>query len=110
MVVRGVAHVQQGLGPGSNNDAEWLALIAAARLAVASGAADVVMLGDAAMVVHQANGVWPCRSDRLRAHREVFRALVADLPRWRVRKLARGQNLAGIALERRRWDLPFAGE
>jgi ribonuclease HI len=99
VVVRGVTHFFRGLGDGTNNDAEWLALIAALRVALALRVEDFVLLGDAATVIHQANGVWKCRGPELRAHRAVFDAIRGGCP-VRVRKVARAQNLAGIALAR----------
>lgn len=99
VVVRGAAHFFRDLGHGTNNDAEWLALIAALRVALALEVAEFVLLGDAATVIHQANGVWKCRSPELQAHLAAFDATRGGRP-VRVRKVARSQNLAGIALAR----------
>lgn len=65
-------------------------------------ARDVVMLGDSAFVVAQANGKAKCRSAQFQAHFERFRTLADDFERIRVRKIARTQNLAGIALAKAR--------
>ncbi|WP_428630925.1 reverse transcriptase-like protein [Sphingopyxis sp.] len=100
VVVGGVATIDRDAGMGSSMDAEWLALIAALRLAQARGLADFVLLGDAAPVVAQANGAVPARGGAA-AHLAVFRALVGAAPRPRVRYIKRTQNLAGIALARR---------
>jgi ribonuclease HI len=99
VVARGVTHIFRDLGHGTNNDAEWLALIAALRVAQDVGVADFTLLGDAATVINQANGDWKCRSPALRAHLAVLQALCGDRP-VRIRKVARSQNLAGIALAR----------
>ena len=100
VVVRGQPHIVRDLGYGTNNDAEWLALIEAARIARSMEAPDMVLLGDSALVVSQANGTAKCRSDALRAHLDAFLALAADGPKLRIRRIKRAQNLAGIALER----------
>jgi ribonuclease HI len=99
---RGVAYFQHDCGTGTNNDAEWLALIHAVEVARFIGARDVVMLGDSALVVAQANGTAKCRSPELRTHLEKFQSLIGDFERVRVRKIPRTQNLAGIALARKR--------
>jgi ribonuclease HI len=98
VVVRGVAHLRPDCGHGTNNDAEWLALIHATEIALSIGTLDVVMLGDSALVVGQANLSAKCRSPQLRTYLENFQRLAADFTRIRVRKLPRNQNLAGIAL------------
>ena len=101
VVARGVTHLFADLGHGTNNDAEWLALIAALRLAQDLGVEDFVLLGDAATVIHQATGAWKCRSPALQAHLATFVAMGGIRPA-QIRKIARSQNLAGIALEKAR--------
>ncbi|MGN6692272.1 MAG: reverse transcriptase-like protein [Sphingopyxis sp.] len=91
--------IHRDLGSGSSLDAEWLALIAALRLAMARGLDDFVLLGDAAAVVAQATGAVPARGTAAK-HLAAFRALAGDGPTPRVRHVGRAQNLAGIALAR----------
>jgi ribonuclease HI len=82
-------------------DAEWLALIAALRLAQELGLKNFVLLGDAAAVVAQANGAVPARGGAA-DHLSTFHALVGEGPMPSVRHIKRTQNLAGIALARGR--------
>lgn len=98
MVGRGVHHVVHDAGIGDNNDAEWLALIAAAEIAGRSGYDDVEFVGDSALVIAQANGTAPCRRESLGEHRRAYRLAIAGIARVRVRQVARSHNLAGIAL------------
>ena len=100
VVARGVTHHRPDRGYGTNNDAEWLALLHAMARAVELSATDIVLVGDSALVLNQANEVWPCRSDALRVHLEAFRALAPSFASVRFRQVGRSQNLAGIALER----------
>lgn len=99
VVLGGQVHIVRDLGPGTSMTAEWLALIAATRLAYEAGLADAVLLGDAAAVIAQALGKVRVPS----AHRAQFQ-LWSDLPRlpgrFRLRHIRRTQNLAGIALAR----------
>ena len=96
MVARGETTILRDLGHGTRAGAEWLALIEALKVARSLGAADVILLGDAADVVAQANGTLRCRGENLR-HLETFRLLAGDAPP-RIRHIKRTQNLAGIAL------------
>jgi ribonuclease HI len=102
VVARGVSYVQRDLGHGTNNDAEWLALIHALQVAQMLECGDFIMLGDSALVVNQASGASRPKSAALRSHLETFRALAEGLPTFRVRRIGRSQNLAGIALARAR--------
>ena len=101
VVTGGAAVVVRDAGIGSSMDAEWLALIAALRLAQDLGLTNFVLLGDAAAVVEQANGAVPARGVAA-DHLSTFRALVGDGPMPAVRHIKRTQNLAGIALARGR--------
>lgn len=100
VVAGGHTYYRDEPGVGDNNDAEWLALIDALRVAQSLGVADATLLGDSTLVVNQVNGVAPCRSIRFTARLIEFRALAAGFGRLRVRWIKRSQNLAGIALER----------
>ncbi|WP_445193098.1 reverse transcriptase-like protein [Sphingomonas sp. Tas61C01] len=97
VVANGVARVNGDAGLGDNNDAEWLALIAAARLARELGIDDVEFVGDSAFVVAQASGTGAGRTDHLANYRDA----VAGFASVRVRLVPRAKNLAGIALAAR---------
>lgn len=98
VVVAGRTHIDRDAGVGDNSEAEWCALIAAARIARDLGAGDATFLGDSALVVGQARGILPCRRPSLRASRDQFDEIVAAFTRVHVRRVARARNLAGIAL------------
>jgi ribonuclease HI len=102
VVARGITYHHPDCGVGSNNDAEWLALIHAAEIARSIGARDVVMLGDSAFVVACADGKTKCPTTEFQAYFERFSSLAAELQHVRIRKIARTQNLAGIALAKAR--------
>ena len=104
VVARGITYHRRDCGQGNNNDAEWMALIHAAELAVSIGARDVILLGDSAVAVGQANSVVKCRSASLRSHYEAFADLRPQFDRIRIRHIGRHQNLAGIALAKARWS------
>ena len=101
-VARGVVRFVEDLGIGSNADAEWLALIEAYRLAVTATDGPFDLIGDSAYVIALANGRAACRTAAMRAHRDRFMAMAAKRPPARIRWISRNQNLAGIALDRRR--------
>ncbi|MDK2760307.1 MAG: reverse transcriptase-like protein [Sphingopyxis sp.] len=101
VVCGGVAAIDHDAGTGGSMDAEWVALIAALRLARTRGLTDFVLLGDAAAVIAQATGVVRARGGAA-AHLAAFRLLADAGPTPRIRHIRRTQNLAGIALARAR--------
>jgi ribonuclease HI len=104
VVARGITYYQPGCGFGTNNDAEWLALIHALEVAAMIGAFDILLLGDSAVIVGQASGEAKCRSPELSAHLAKFQTLASSFERIRLRRISRSQNLAGIALKNARWS------
>ena len=102
VVHRGVTHFRDDLGSGDNNEAEWLALLHAVDLATASGADDVLLIGDSMPVIEQARGRWACRNPRLQPYAARFREAASGVARIWLRQVPRSKNLAGIALARRR--------
>ena len=101
VVARGVSYFFGDLGAGSNTDAEWWALIKALEVARLLGDPDFVLLGDAKVVIDQANGVRKCRGPALQARHAQFAGLAVTTPPKRIRWIARAQNLAGIVLAAR---------
>src|SRR5262245_39248680 len=99
VVAGGRVHLRTDLGEGTNQDAEWLALIEALRVPQAMGAADFVLLGDAASVIGPATGAVKCRGTAT-GHLQVLRELAGDAGLPPIRYIKRSQNLAGIALAR----------
>lgn len=99
VVVGGDVLIERDLGPGSGMDAEWLALLRAARLACDRGLTDPVLLGDAAAVIAQATGTVRCPA-AFAAYLDRLRQLWPPTGRWRLRHVKRSRNLAGVALAR----------
>lgn len=100
VVIRGIPHLFDDLGYGTNSDAEWLALICALELTRSLGLDGVVLIGDAAEVIQHANRV--LRTGHAgHAHAATFLALISGSPRVRIRWIKREQNLAGIVLAAR---------
>ncbi|WP_324376396.1 reverse transcriptase-like protein [Sphingomonas sp.] len=97
-VARGITYKREDIGQGSGEEAEWLALLHAVRIAVGLGADDVELVGDSRSVINQANGAGKCRDATLRQHLDAYRAAIAAIPHVRLRFIPRSKNLAGIVL------------
>lgn len=105
IVARGQSWFFDDLGEGSSADAEWLALCRALEIARLVAPPIFDLVGDSRSVIDQASGAVPSRSDAAREHLDRYMTAAAALPPRRLRWVPRQQNLAGIALSRRR-DLP----
>lgn len=100
VVAAGEFYHEKELGHGTNNVAEWLALLYAMSVAKNLGQDDVEIVGDSMLVVNQANGTWKCKALELQGYHAEFLAQRAYFKRLRIKHIRRAQNLAGIALEK----------
>lgn len=100
VVIRGIAHVFDDLGVGSNSDAEWLALIRALEIVQAEGLGNVELIGDAFEIIGHADRALRT-GEAAEGHAARFLALATKFRPARVRWIKREQNLAGIALAAR---------
>jgi ribonuclease HI len=100
-VARGQLWRRDDLGHGGSHEAEWLALLHAARIAIDLGAAHVEFAGDSLAVIRQARGVAKCRDAISQRHLAAYREAIIALGRVRLRHITRSKNLAGIALAKR---------
>lgn len=100
VVARGKVWCRPDLGHGTNDHAEWLALLYAIEVAQMLGERDVVLIGDSGRIVHQANGLRKNRAADLQPYLAVLAEQRPWFTRLRIRQIRRAQNLAGIALEK----------
>ena len=100
VVVRGVPHLFDDLGHGTNSDAEWLALICALESTQSLCLTDIELIGDALEVIQQAQRALSTGRAK-NGHAARFLDLIAGKPVARIRWIKREQNLAGIALAAR---------
>lgn len=98
VVAGGAEYVVTDAGQGTSMDAEWLALLHAARTGLSLGPRPFVLLGDALAVITQARRSAKCPA-AMTPHLEALRRLYPDGPPP-IRYVKRQQNLAGIALAR----------
>jgi len=62
---RKVAQFARGLGPRTNNEAEYEAVIAALLICSMSDLVDPIIYTDSAVVANQINGKWKCKNSSL---------------------------------------------
>lgn len=88
-------------GQGTNNQAEWLALIWAMGLAEERGLQDITLVGDSKLVIMQASGKWKCNQPELQVFLADFQKRKTSFQAVNLVHVRRHLNLAGIYLENR---------
>ncbi len=84
--------VSQHVGFGTNSDAEYQALIAALKLALAHEADLITFHGDSRVVLDDVNAPHHQASDHLKVWRQTAQALLQRLPRCKLLWIPRARN------------------
>ena len=99
-----VAEAVKFLGHGTNNVAEYTALIIGLEEALKHEVEDLEVRMDSKLVVEQMNGKWKVRDAKLRPLAIRAGELVARLPKVRIRHIPRDQNAIADLLANRAID------
>jgi len=92
------AFSMKDLGQGTNNVAEWSALIWAVVWAQDNGIEKCTFIGDSLLVINQAAGTWKIKNQLLANLFKQFKQVSQGLD-FELRHVLRDSNLAGIYLE-----------
>ncbi len=87
-----VEEISKEVGNGTNNMAEYLALIEALKVARKMGALAVKAYGDSTLVVEQVNGRWKTKSKELKQLKWEVLELLGRFKRWEIRWIPELEN------------------
>ncbi len=99
-----VAEAMRHLGHGTNNVAEYTALIIGLEEAARHGIEDLEVRMDSKLVVEQMNGKWRIKHPNLKPLAIQAGALLATFPKRQIRHIPREQNAVADALANRAID------
>jgi ribonuclease HI len=109
----GVVRIAEYLGTGTNNFAEYSALLAALRFAVFSRCDELKVFADSELVVKQIKGEYQVRNEAIRVSYDSALRWMKLIPRFSISHVRREENkeadkLANLAMDTRRnsvhWD------
>jgi len=95
----GSVQLHDYIGYGTNNEAEWIALIWAMSVAIEKKFDDLTIFGDSSLVINQANGLWKIKQESFLPFFEEFCSLKVQLPKFDLKYIPRDSNLAGQFIE-----------
>ena len=87
-----VKEISKKVGFGTNNMAEYIALIEALKVARKMGAEGVEVYGDSTIVVEQINGRWKVKDEKLKELRKEAYELLCLFKRWKVEWIPESEN------------------
>ena len=97
--------IKEYIGRGTNNEAEYKALIKALAYLVAEGSPTVKIHTDSQLVANQMNGLWKVKDPKLRILHSEAKKLVSLIPTFEIEYIPRENNteadgLANEAIDR----------
>lgn len=95
---RTVKTLAEGIGPATNNVAEYRAAVAGLRLAAELGARRVLLRADSRLLVEQVEGRFRVKNPNLRALHQEARELIRSFDSVAVEHVLRGANADADAL------------
>jgi ribonuclease HI len=103
----GVARIAEYVGTGTNNYAEYSALLTALRFAVFNRCEELHIYADSELVVKQIKGEYQVKNEGIRPLYETAIRWVAQIPRFSIEHVRRENNkeadkLANLAMDTRR--------
>jgi ribonuclease HI len=107
---RTVAELGEGIGPATNNVAEYRAAIAGLRLAAERGARSVLLRSDSRLLVEQLEGRFRVKNPTLQRLHEEARALIKGFEKVSIEHVPRAQNVEADRLANRGIDDWLTGE
>ncbi|MFA5308374.1 MAG: ribonuclease HI family protein [Dehalococcoidales bacterium] len=98
------ATVSRRLGPTTNNQAEYRAIIAGLEKAISLGARQVTVKSDSELMVKQLNGLYKIKNAALRPLYQEAVKLIGSLESFSISHIPRAQNAAADALANKALD------
>src|SRR5262245_13485447 len=103
----GVVRIAEYLGSGTNNFAEYSALVTALRFAVFSRCDELAVYADSELVVKQIKGEYQVKNENIRVLYDSAQRWMALIPRFSIQHVRRENNaeadkLANKAMDTRR--------
>lgn len=92
----------QELTQGTNNLAEWYALLSGLEIAINEGIDHLEVIGDSELVIHQINGKYKVKKASLKPLYEKCNYLKSKFKKITFTHVKRDNNLAGVYLEQMR--------
>ena len=103
----GVVRIAEYLGVGTNNFAEYSALLTALRFAVSTRCEELQVYADSELVVKQINGEYQVKNESIRTLFDSAQRWIALIPRYSISHVRRESNkqadqLANLAMDTHR--------
>ena len=100
----GVVRIAEYLGVGTNNFAEYSALLTALRFAVSTRCEELQVYADSELVVKQINGEYQVKNESIRALFDSAQRWIALIPRFTIAHVRRESNKEADQLANRAMD------
>lgn len=92
-------YLYEKIGMGTNNEAEWIALLLTVDHAISLNAKDVTIRGDSKLIINQAKHEWKCKDTKLKKYLDEYDRLATYFDTITLEHVLRDENPAGMLIE-----------
>ena len=92
--------ISKKIGIATNNEAEYLALIAGINLCIENQISNISIFADSELVVKQINGDYKVKNDRMSALHKKTHELLSKLNSWEIKHVLRELNVEADELSK----------
>lgn len=82
----------RSIGQGTNNIAEYAALLTLVKEAQRLGIQNIYIQGDSQLVVNQVNGIWKAKDYTMKQYRDRVIAVLKHIKQWELKHVVRKHN------------------
>lgn len=97
---RHVVSFSRDIGDGTNNIAEYAALLTLVKEAKTLGIKDIYIQGDSQLVINQVNGIWKAKDPRMIQYKNRVLSVLKHFEQWELKHVRRNFNKIADSLTR----------
>ena len=87
-----VFRFSRSIGKGTNNIAEYSALLTLVKEAKRLGIKNLYIQGDSALIINQVNGVWKAKDPCMKQYKNKVLAVLKHIENWELKHVLRKYN------------------
>ena len=87
-----IVKFSKNMGRGTNNEAEYLALIEILKKIISFKIKKIKIFGDTQLIVNQINGRYRIKQDNMKHLYRQAKALLSHIPEWKLEWIKRSKN------------------
>ena len=79
-----ITHFSKSIDDGTNNEAEYKALLLLTKRIWKLGIEKIIIKGDSKLIINHVNGQWKCKAEHLKILLSQVKRMLDNIPNWKL--------------------------